>query len=124
MKKLISILVENIEDSENEVTDFIDEYLNEYFNTLNLVKIREENIEFYWYDVNGKKIFYRNHWGMFWIIDCIEFDNLKSMVEPLGVHNVVFTNILLNFLNNKYEEEFGKQPLQQLRNECNEYGEW
>jgi hypothetical protein len=61
---------------------------------------------------------------MFWVIDCIEFDNLKSMVEPLGVHNVVFTNILLNFLKNKYEEEFGKQPLQQLRNECNEHGEW
>ena len=61
MKKLISILVENIEDSGNEVTDFIGEYLDEYFNTLNLVKINEENIEFYKNpaviiakDVNGK----------------------------------------------------------------------
>ena len=77
MKKLISILVENIEDSGNEVTDFIGQYLNEYFNTLNLVKINEENIEFYWYDVNGKKIFYRNHWGMFWIIDCNGLVNIN-----------------------------------------------
>jgi hypothetical protein len=46
MKKLISILVENIEDSGNEVTDFIGQYLNEYFDTLNLVKIREENEKF------------------------------------------------------------------------------
>jgi hypothetical protein len=71
---------------------------------------------------NGKKIFERNHWGMLWIYGCNEFLNIYYLKDIFSLSEDEFKTQLLDYLNEKYGDEFGKKPLKSISSEnCDDY---
>jgi hypothetical protein len=84
-----------------------------------LVKTENDVHQYNWVDSNGDKVFERNHWGMFWIYDCDEYEKLKFVLRKvLSFSYEQFEKELLKYLNNRYSKEFGEErPLIEIGNE-------
>jgi hypothetical protein len=105
--------------NEDKKTDFIYKHLDNVFDKLELVKTENDVHQYNWVDSNGDKVFERNHWGMFWIYDCDEYEKLNFVLRKvLSFSYEQFEKELLKYLNNRYSKEFGEErPLIEIGNE-------
>ena len=105
--------------NEDKKTDLIYKNLDNVFDKLELVKTENDVHQYDWVDSNGDKVFERNHWGMFWIYGCDEYEELNFVLRKvLNFSYDQFQEELLNYLNNRYFKEFGaKRPLREIGNE-------
>jgi hypothetical protein len=109
--------------NENKLTDFFHKRFDKIFDELELIKTENDLYQYNWVNNDGKKVFERNNWGMFWIYGCDEYYYLKIAPKTAGLSFFEFQEILINYLNNKYATEFGdKKPLKETGSEiCDEY---
>lgn len=109
--------------SENNILNFFHNKFNKIFDKLELIKTEDNLHQYNWIDNDGKKVFERNHWGMFWIYGCDEYYRLKNIPKMAGLSFLEFENILIEYLNNRYNVQFGdEKPLQNIATEvCDEY---
>ena len=105
--------------NEDNKTDLIYKNFDKVFDGLELIKTEKDIHQYNWVDSNGNKIFERNHWGMFWIYGCDEYEYLNLVPRKmLGFSYEQFEEELLNYLNNRYSKEFGEErPLRNIGNE-------
>ena len=77
-----------------------------------------------WYNEKGKKVFERNHWGMFWIYNCDLYSELSTVPKLMTFSFKDFEKSLIDYLNKRYETLFSDRPLKEIGNEkCPEYDE-
>lgn len=101
--------------SEDKKYDFLINRFDKIFKKLELVRKYDDIFQYDWVTENGKKIFERNHWGMFWIYGCDEYDNLKVIPKMMELSFYEFEKILIGYLNNKYKTQFGdEKPLKEI----------
>ena len=107
----------------DKLIDFFYKNFDKVFDELNLINTENHLHQYNWIDNNGKKVFQRNHWGMFWIYGCDKYYDLKIFPKMTGLSFIHFQKILIDYLNNKYKTQFGdEKPLKQIGNEnCEEY---
>ena len=108
--------------NEDRLSSFIHKYFDKVFDDLVLIsKYEDHPQQMDWINKDGKKIFERNTWGRFWIYGCDEYNELKRIPETIQLSYHKFQELLIDYLNNRYSNEFGEKPLKDMGNErCEE----
>ena len=93
---------------------------DKFFNKIEIVSDYDYAFDFNHVDRKtfGHATFYKNHWGNFFIDDCELYDEIYGFTILLSIENEVFENILMEYLNNRYREEFGTQPVRKITDNC------
>lgn len=108
--------------SEDKKTMLIHKEFDKLFDRLNLVKTEPDLIQCNWVDENNEKIFERNNWGTLWIYGCDEFSDLFYLSDIFSLTKDEFEKELLNYLNERYKNEFAERPIKKISSEdCEEY---
>ena len=125
LQEQISIRKSVILINESKSISLINKSYDDVFDKLTLKYIYEEDLkQMNWYDEKGKKVFERNHWGMFWVYDCELYRKLKFIPKLMSLSINDFQESLISYLNKRYKVKFSDRPLKGLGNEkCVEYGE-
>lgn len=94
-------------------------FFDKIFDNLEIEKTEPNHIQFNWYDSKtGKKLFERNHWGRFWVYDCKTYRSLqRNITGILNFNNNEFHHLLLEYLNNRYKENFEGKNLKDVASE-------
>ena len=109
--------------NEDRLSSFIHKYFDKVFDDLVLTYEYEDHPQqIDWINKDGKKIFERNTWGRFWIYGCDEYNELKHIPETIQLSYHKFQELLIDYLNNRYSNEFGEKPLKDIGNERCEEG--
>jgi hypothetical protein len=105
--------------NEDKKTDLIYKNFDNVFDNLKLIKTEKDIHQYNWVDSNDTLIFERNHWGVFWIYGCDEYEYLNLVPRKMMRFSYEeFEKILINYLNNRYSKEFGEErPLRNIGNE-------
>jgi hypothetical protein len=108
--------------NEDRLSSFIHKYFDKVFDDLVLrYEYEDYPQQMDWINKDGKKIFERNTWGRFWIYGCDEYNELKRIPETIQLSYHKFQELLIDYLNNRYFDEFGEKPLKDMGNErCEE----
>jgi hypothetical protein len=106
--------------SESRINDLIQENFDKIFNKLELVNT-SRLYEQRWFDEDKNSVFYRNYWGTLWVDDgCDIYNDLWVIPKILNVSYSDFRVMLIDYLNEKYSQEFGlEQPLKQIGDDYN-----
>jgi hypothetical protein len=109
--------------NEGRLQPLVNRYYEKIFHNLTLKQTDKElPQQMNWYNEEGKKVFERNTWGMFWIYDCDLYYELKTLGKYMAFDYNEFEKSLTNFLNEKYSSEFGEKPIKEIGNElCDSY---
>ena len=96
------------ETREEKIKNFIYSKFDRVFDKLNLEVNYEENDYVYgkWFDEDKQQVFHRNSWGTFWIIQCEPYRTLYTISKSVGFDDIEFNKILIEYLNDKYKEQF------------------
>ena len=96
------------ETREEKIKNFIYSKFDRVFDKLNLEVNYEENDYVYgkWFDEDKQQVFHRNNWGTFWIIQCEPYRTLYTISKSVGFDDIEFNKILIEYLNDKYKEQF------------------
>ena len=105
-----------LEETHVKIKRYIKEYFDEVFDKLNLIP-KDEQLLMDWVDEDGKKMFQRNWWGVFWINNCEIYRDLKNFTLLFSMNQEEFETNLLEYLNTKYEKEFKDRPLEDIEDE-------
>lgn len=68
-----------------------------------------------WKDENGKTIFSRNNWGMFWIHECKPFKELRFFSKVASLTIPEFEVVLMKYLNKKYKKDFSSEITKEFK---------
>jgi len=106
--------------SESRINNLIQENFDKIFDKLELVNT-SHLYEQRWFDKDKNSVFYRNHWGTLWVDDgCNTYNDLWVIPKVLNVSYSDFRVMLIDYLNEKYSQEFGlEQPLKQIGDDYN-----
>jgi hypothetical protein len=96
------------ETREEKVNKFIYSRFDRVFDELNLEVEYGENDYVYgkWYDKDKQEVFHRNSWGSFWILKCEPYRTLYAISKSVDFDDIEFNEILIEYLNDKYKEQF------------------
>ena len=96
------------ETREDKIKSYIYQRFDKVFDELNLKVDYEGNDYVYgkWSDKNKREVFHRNDWGSFWIIECEPYRTLYRYSKSVGLDDEEFEKMLINYLNDKYKEQF------------------
>ena len=65
----------------------------------------------------NKDVFHRNDWGVLWVTECETYRTLRDYSRALGLDFNTFQKVLVEYLNNKYKEEFFDKPIKNIGDE-------
>lgn len=68
-----------------------------------------------WKDENGKTIFSRNNWGIFWIHECKPFRELRFFSKVVSLTIPEFEVVLMKYLNKKYKKDFSSEITKEFK---------
>lgn len=88
---------------------FVYKKLNELFDSLIFERVPNNNIFYFkWFNRDGKVMFERNTWGTFWVEPngCDDFKKLYAYQKGLGYTREDFDELIVSYLNNRYESIF------------------
>jgi hypothetical protein len=109
------------ETREDKIKSFLFQRFDKVFDELNLKVYYEENNYVYgrWFDKDGKDIFHRNDWGVIWIINCEPYKELYTYSKLVGLNEEEFEEILVEYFNNKYLDQFLQKLFKTVSDENN-----
>ena len=103
---------------ESKRLEILKNELDEIFNNLTIERLfpnEPKLISYKWLDNDGKKVFEKNHWGMFFIQEFDFIKPIKSLVKNfLSLTNEEYEKTLIDYLNTRYEKEFDTQPILEI----------
>ena len=107
------------ETREDKLKSFLFQRFDKVFDELNLKVDYEEDNYVYgiWYDKDEQKIFHRNSWGVLWITNCEPYKELYSYSKLVGIKGKEFKKIFVEYLNNKYLDQFLQKPFKTVGDE-------
>jgi hypothetical protein len=107
------------ETREEKVKEFMYSKFDRVFNELDLeVEYGDKNYVYgKWYDKDKQDMFHRNDWGVLWISKCGPYKQLRNYSKSIGLDLESFSIILLEYLNDKYKEQFLNKPIKQVGDE-------
>jgi hypothetical protein len=105
---------------EEKINNFIISKFDRVFDKLNL-KIENHRNTIYgkWFNEMNKVVFHRNDWGTLWIEDCETYRELRSYTKFIGLDLEGFNELLIKYLNDKYQEQFFDRPIKKVGDENN-----
>ena len=109
------------ETKEEKINDFIRSRFDRIFDELDLVIVYDKQFvdTMYgkWYNKENEEVFHRNNWGMLWIGKCGPYRQLRTYSKAIGLDLDTFWKVLIEYLNEKYEEQFHNKPLKSVGDE-------
>jgi hypothetical protein len=109
------------ETKEEKINDFIYFRFDRIFDELDLVIVFDKHFvnTMYgkWYNKENEEVFHRNDWGVLWIGKCGPYRQLRTYSKAIGLDLDTFGKVLIEYLNNKYEEQFHNKPLKSVGDE-------
>jgi hypothetical protein len=109
------------ETKEEKINDFIRSRFDRIFDELDLVIVFDKHFvnTMYgkWYNKENEEVFHRNNWGMLWIGKCGPYRQLRTYSKAIGLDLDTFWKVLIEYLNEKYEEQFHNKPLKSVGDE-------
>jgi hypothetical protein len=110
------------ETKEEKINEFIRSRFDRIFDELDLVIVFDKHFvnTMYgkWYSKeNDEEVFHRNDWGTLWIGKCDQYRQLRTYSKAIGLDLDTFGKVLIEYLNNKYEEQFHNKPLKSVGDE-------
>jgi hypothetical protein len=107
--------------NEGKLESYLIKRYDKIFDELELVRTYDDVHQYNWINPQGEIVFERNNWGVFWVYNCVIYKDLYEIPKFIGISFEQFEKILINYLNNKYKEQFNKKPLKNIGNErCEE----
>jgi hypothetical protein len=105
---------------EEKINKFINSRFDRVFDKLNL-EVEDDRGTIYgrWYNEKNEEVFHRNHWGKLWINDCETYRELRSYSRLFGLDLEGFNKSLVEYLNDKYLEQFFLRPIKTVGDENN-----
>jgi hypothetical protein len=110
------------ETREEKVKEFIYSKFDIVFDELDLMIVYDKEFvnTMYgkWYNKeNDEEVFHRNDWGTLWIMKCGPYRKLRTYSKAIGLDFEDFEKILIEYLNDKYKEQFLNKPIKQVGDE-------
>ena len=109
------------ETKEEKINDFIRSRFDRIFDELDLVIVYDKQFvnTMYgkWYNKENEEVFHRNNWGMLWIGKCGPYRQLRTYSKAIGLDLDTFWKVLIEYLNEKYEEQFHNKPVKSVGDE-------
>jgi len=109
------------ETREEKIKNFIYSKFDRIFDELDLVIVFDKHFvnTMYgkWYNKENEEVFHRNDWGVLWIGKCGPYRKLRTYSKAIGLDLDTFWKVLIEYLNNKYEEQFHNKPLKSVGDE-------
>jgi hypothetical protein len=109
------------ETKEEKINEFIRSRFDRIFDELDLVITFDKHFvnSMYgkWYNKENEEVFHRNNWGMLWIGKCGPYRQLRTYSKAIGLDLDTFWKVLIEYLNEKYEEQFHNKPLKSVGDE-------
>lgn len=110
------------ETREEKVKEFIYSKFDIVFDGLDLIIVYDKQFvnTMYgkWYNKeNDEEVFHRNDWGKLWIMKCGPYRKLITYSKAIGLDFEAFEKILIEYLNDKYKEQFLNKPIKQVGDE-------
>ena len=110
------------ETREEKIKNFIYSKFDIVFDELDLVIIYDQRFTttMYgkWYNKeNDEEVFHRNDWGILWIGKCGPYRKLRTYSKAVGLDFEGFEKVLIEYLNDKYKEQFNNKPVKSVGDE-------
>lgn len=88
------------------------------FNKLTLeVKDATGSLYGKWVDEKNEDVFHRNNWGVLWVIECDPYKKLRSYSSSLLLDLNDFKNLLIEYINGKYGDQFNDKLIREIGDE-------
>ena len=109
------------ETKEEKINDFIRSKFDRIFDELDLVIVFDKHFvnTMYgkWYNKENEEVFHRNNWGVLWIGKCGPYRQLRTYSKAIGLDFETFEKVLVEYLNDRYKEQFHNKPLKSVGDE-------
>jgi hypothetical protein len=109
------------ETKEEKINEFIRSRFDRIFDELDLVIVYDKQFvnTMYgkWYNKENEEVFHRNDWGVLWIQKCGPYRQLRTYSKAIGLDLDTFWEVLIEYLNEKYKEQFHNKPLKSVGDE-------
>jgi hypothetical protein len=101
------------ETREEKINKFITTNFDKVFDKLELI-IEYERGTIYgkWFRNGDELVFHRNSYGVLWLTDCETYVKLRDYSKVIRLDLDTFNETLVNYINNKYGEQFHGKLLQ------------
>ena len=100
------------ETKEEKINKFITSNFDNVFDKLELKVVTVGDLRggFYyiWYDEENESVFTKNNAGRLYVQDCETFKKIRGYSNVFNLDLSSFKKVLINYLNNKYENDFAK----------------
>lgn len=104
--------------NEDKKERVFEKIFNDLFNNLTMIKGSDDRlVEYQWVNEEGEIVYERNDFGIFWVNDCDYYKLIKNYSNLLGIKMHEMEEIIVNYLNKLYVNEFRGEPLKKLNTE-------
>ena len=103
----------NVISEDEDYTKLLNRQFDKVFNKLTTTS--DEGYIKWFRDNDEDSVFGKNWWGNFWVHDCDEYEKLSQFILHFSLTEDEFYKILINYLNNKYQTEFGDRPIKAIK---------
>jgi hypothetical protein len=100
---------------DEDYTKLLNRQFDKVFNKLTTTS--DEGYVKWFRDNDEDEVFGKNWSGSFWVHDCDEYGKLSQFILHFLLTEDEFYKILINYLNNKYQTEFGDRPIKKIYDE-------
>ena len=110
------------ETKEEKINEFIRSRFDRIFDELDLIIVYDKQFvnTMYgkWYSKeNDEEVFHRNDWGVLWVAKCGPYRKLRTYSKAIGLDFEAFEKVLIEYLNDKYNEQFNNKPVKSVGDE-------
>ena len=122
-KKIEETIIRVLKETrEEKIKNFIYSKFDIVFDELDLVIVYDQRFTttMYgkWYNKeNDEEVFHRNDWGILWIGKCGPYRKLRTYSKAVGLDFEGFEKVLIEYLNDKYKEQFNNKPVKSVGDE-------
>jgi hypothetical protein len=107
IKKVMYVISED-----EDYTKLLNRQFDKVFNKLTTTS--DEGYVKWFRDNDEDEVFGKNWWGNFWVHDCDEYGKISQFMSHFSLNKDKFHKLLMNYLNNKYQTEFGDRPIKAI----------